>query len=173
MPAFPDDVLDTLVRHAQHDNFALALAYYHTVRPSLKTTRAIETLFVAICRTSVTEALYFAREQTDIEHKLLFEKLVYTVLHGPVGERTAQRSIELVDLPFTRDEEGWFEAYLTTGEGKTLKKANDTLVMRHFGNGKVAEAMAFNTEGSKTANGLNWRILQDGLQPAPAANFRS
>ena len=47
----------------------MPLAYYHTVKPSLKTAEAVESLFSAICRTSVTEA-FFTRLGEEAEQNI-------------------------------------------------------------------------------------------------------
>lgn len=94
----------------------------------------------------------------------MFEILISIVLHSHAGERAASRGIELLNLPFNKQEEDWFEDYLTQGEGRGLKKAKDTLMMRRIGTGRFLEALSTNTETGRTAGGLNWKILQDGLQ---------
>jgi hypothetical protein len=94
----------------------------------------------------------------------MFEMLISIVLHSHAGERAASRGIELLNLPFNREEEDWFEDYLTKGEGRGLKKAKDTLMMRRIGTGRLSEALSTNIESSRTTGGLNWKMLQEGLQ---------
>ncbi len=90
--------------------------------------------------------------------------LITMAIHGPAGEKLAARGIELVNLPFTQEEESWFEEYLTKGEGRGLKRAKDTLMMRRIGTGKFTEALALDFGGGKTSGGLSWEMMQDGLQ---------
>jgi hypothetical protein len=153
-----------LIRHSKHDDFTLPLAYYYTIQPAIQSSGAIESLFLAIARTSVIEGFYFSRAQTDVAHQKLFEMLISLVLHNPAGEKTAARATELVNLPFTQEEEGWFEYYLTKGEGRGLKRARDTLMMRRIGSGRFSEALSLNFEGGRTSGGLSWAMMQDALQ---------
>lgn len=94
----------------------------------------------------------------------MFEMLISIVLHSHAGEKAATRGVELLNLPFNPEEEDWFEDYLTKGEGRGLKKAKDTLMMRRIGTGRFSEALSINVEGGRTTGGLNWKMLQNGLQ---------
>lgn len=71
--------------------------------------------------------------------------------------------MELVNLPFSDDEEEWFEEYLEDGESRSLKRAPDTLMMRKIGIGKFGEALKINGTYNKTLDGLNWDSIQDAL----------
>lgn len=85
----------------------------------------------------MTETFFFARRQGEPNHRKLFEILVASVLEGKEGENRARRSVELIHLPFTKDEEAWFEAYLDDGRGKNLSGAADTLEMRKMVTGRA------------------------------------
>lgn len=142
----------------------LPLAYYHTVQPKLTTGRAIDELFSAIAKTSVTEAFYFSRGQAENSHRHLFEILLQTVLQHAADERMASQGVELINLPFTPDEELWFEEYLTTGEGRHLRRAKDTLMMRKIGTGRYSEVLNVDGSSSRILNGLNWDIMKNGIK---------
>lgn len=141
----------------------LALAYYHTVQPVLSES-AIDVLFGAIVRTSVTEGFYFLRGQPTTHGEAMFEKLLSIVIHEPVGKNAAARGTELVNLPFTPEEEKRFEEYLIQGAGKRVQRSRDFVMMRRIATGRFSEALAVNVEGSKAIGGLNWERLQDGLR---------
>jgi Nuclear pore complex assembly len=164
IPTFHEEVLETLVRHAKQADMTLPLAYYHTMQPTLKSCRAVESLFLAIAQASVVEAFYFARGQADIPRRQMFETLIASVLSSPAGERTAKRATELVNLPFTQEEERWFEVYLTVGDGKGLKRANDTLMIWKIGTCRFKEALSVSISGGKPVNTLSWEAIVSGLQ---------
>lgn len=156
------------MRRSDND-LTLALAYYHTVQPTLKSQSAIECLFSAIGRHNVTEAYYFARNQPEHTQRHMFEMLISLVLHNSPAETIADRSAELVNLPFTSEEEEWFEEYLLRGEGSGLRKAKDTVLFRRIATGKFTEALAMKDLKTRAVGGLNWNHLtkgvQDGLGP--------
>jgi hypothetical protein len=164
IPTYPDEVLEALIRHAKHDDYTLPLAYYYTVQPTIQAPRAIESLYFAIAKTSVTEAFYFSRVQADVARQKMFEMLISLVLQSPPGEKTAARGVELVNLPLDREEEDWFESFLNKGEGRGLKRARDTLMMRRIGTGKFSEALSLDFDRGKTSGGLSWAMIQDALQ---------
>jgi len=167
IPTFPDEILEVLVRHAKNNDLSLPLAYYHTVQPTLTTAQAIESLFSAMARTSVTEAFYFARGQPEYGQRHMFEMLIALVLNNSSKDTIADRGIELVNLPLNPQEEAWFEEYLQHGEGRTIKRAKDTLMMRRIGTGNFTESLSMRNLNSRSINGLDWHTLsgavQDGL----------
>lgn len=99
----------------------------------------------------------------------MFEMLVALVLNNSTHDTIAQRSIELVNLPFTKEEEGWFEDYILRGDGRALKKGKDTLMMRRIGTGNFAESLTLKGTHSRSIGGLDWTTLsnavEDGLGP--------
>ncbi|EKD15029.1 hypothetical protein MBM_06790 [Drepanopeziza brunnea f. sp. 'multigermtubi' MB_m1] len=168
IPTFADEILETLVRRSRGD-LTLALAYYHTAQPTLSSRASIECLFSAIARTSVTEALYFSRGQPEFAHRHMFELLVSLVLNNSSKDTIADRSVELVSLPLTREEDGWLEDYIMRGEGRLLKKSKDTLMMRRIGTGDFAGSLSMRGVNNRSIGGLDWSTLsqaiQDGLGP--------
>ncbi|KAK8127090.1 fungal specific transcription factor [Apiospora kogelbergensis] len=139
---FADDIVATLVRHGSQggEDYTLALAYYHTVQPVLKNPVAIELLFDAMVRSNVSEALAFSRTKPHAMREQLFQRLVANVLDEARGGETAERACELAALPFDAVEEAWFRDFLATGNGKKLKAAKDTLMMRQIAIGQVTSA---------------------------------
>ncbi|PQE13350.1 ELYS-like domain protein [Rutstroemia sp. NJR-2017a BVV2] len=168
LPTFADEILEVLVRHSKHD-LAVPLAYYHTVHPTLTGSSATESLFSAIARTSVTEAFYFSRGQADSARRHMFELLISAVLSNSSPETIADRSVELVNLPFTQEEEAWFEDYLLRGEGRAIRKGRDTVMMRRIGMGKFSETLSLKGIGGRSVGGLDWDRLsaavKEGLGP--------
>jgi hypothetical protein len=164
IPTFPDDILEVLVRHAKNNDLTLPLAYYHTVQPALTSTQALESLFSAIARTSVTEAFYFCRGQQEYAQRHMFEMLISLVLNNSSSNTIADRSVELVNLPFTAEEEGWFEEYLLNGEGRTIRKSKDTLMMRKIGTGRFTESLALKGMTVRTIGGMDWNTLSNAIE---------
>jgi len=142
----------------------LALAYYHTVQPIMKESRAIQCLFNAIATSSVTEAFYFARGQPEHTRRHLLEFLISLVIHNSPKATIANRSVELVNLPFSGEEEGWFEEYLLQGDGRGLGKSKDTLLMRKIGTGKFTESLAVKGASGRPIGGLDWRSLSEFIR---------
>jgi hypothetical protein len=160
--------LEVLVRHSNQD-LTLPLAYYHTVQPTLTSRSAIECLFSAIARTSVTEAFYFCRGQPEYSQRHMFHMLIALVLNNSSAETVADRSVELVNLPFTAEEDSWFEDYLLRGDGRALKKGKDTLMMRKIGTGNFTQSLSLKGINNRSVGGLDWGTLsgavEDGLGP--------
>jgi len=94
--------------------------------------------------------------------------LIAVVLNNSSKNTIADRSVELVNLPFTEEEAQWFEEYLTNGDGKSLRNANDTLMMRKVGTGNFQESLALRHRGNRGIDGLDWlklsEAVQDGLE---------
>ena len=110
----------------------------------LQTSSALENLFAALARTSVTDALAFSRTYPDHgARQLLFERLVASVLEehgsGQVAGRSASRAKELVSLPLTGVEEKWLNDYLSTGEGRKSRSAKAVVQMRQVVTGRQKE----------------------------------
>lgn len=173
IPTFPDEILEVLVRHAKNNDLSLPLAYYHTVQPTLTNQQAIEGLFSAMARTSVTEAFYFSRGQPGYGRRHMFEMLIALVLKNSPKDTIADRSIELVNLPLTQEEDQWFEEYLTQGEGRSIRKAQDTLMIRRIGTGKFTESVSAGQINGRAMSGLDWHTIseaiKDGLGPRSQA----
>lgn len=168
IPTFADEILEVLVRHS-NQNLSLPLAYYHTVQPTLTSRSAIECLFSALSRTSVTEAFYFCRGQPEYAQRHMFQMLIALVLNNSSAETVADRSVELVNLPFSPEEDAWFEEYLLHGDGRALKKSKDTLMMRKIGTGSFTESRALKGITKSPIGGLDWgtisKAVGNGLGP--------
>jgi len=163
IPTFADEILELLVRTSNKD-LSLPLAYYHTVQPTLIGQQAIECLFSAIARTSVLEAFYFSRGQPAYTRQHMFEMLVALVLNNSRSDTIAGRSVELVNLPLTPEEDYWLEEYLVRGEGRALKKGKDTLMMRKIGTGNFSESLDLKGNSHRAVGGLDWGTLSDAIQ---------
>lgn len=95
--------------------------------------------------------------------------LISLVLNNSLAETVADRSVELVNLPFTAEEDAWFEDYLLRGDGRTLKKSKDTMMMRKIGTGNFTESLSLKVTNNRPIAGLDWGTLsgavEDGLGP--------
>jgi hypothetical protein len=140
VPDFADDIVITLVQHASDGDYDLALSYFHTVQPILKSSKALELIFGAMAQTNVTEALLFSRTYPEYTRELLF-----------------RQANELAFLPFDSLEEAWFEEYLSTGEGRNLKKAKDTLLVRKIASDRFEEIRAQRTSSQ-------WGPVLEGIK---------
>lgn len=170
IPTFPDEILDTLLKHTPTHEQDLVLAYYHTVSPPLTNEKTRDHFFEYLAKISVTEAYTFSREQGDPLHRHLFEMLIWAALTDETGEARATRCVELVNLPFDEEEEGWFEEYLNDGKGRSLHGAKDTIMVRRIAMGKTADAL---NEGEflsgRKMNGVNWDTVKSGLKAGVGA----
>jgi hypothetical protein len=123
----------------------------------LKSPEALELLFGAIARTSVTEAFYFSRKSAEPARQQLFQQLISSVLGTASRQEVPSRAAELVSLPLDELEEGWFSEYLTAGDGRKHKRAKDTLTMRSIITGK-------HTNPGDTSLGSQWGLLLQGVK---------
>lgn len=73
------------------------------------------------------------------------------------GEGFADRASELAFLPFDASEEAWFEEYLISGNGKSHKKAKDTLLIRKIACDQLSEV-------SKVRQGGHWSGVLEGIK---------
>ncbi|KAK4694092.1 protein ELYS, partial [Lecanoromycetidae sp. Uapishka_2] len=164
IPTFPEEILYTLCRHSSTD-ITLPMAYYHTVSPTITSSKVLEAYFLVLCRVSVTEAFFFSRAQGELNHRVLFEKLISFVHEKSKGANKAAIGVELISLPFDEEEESWFEDFLDEGKGGTLPGAVDTLTMRRIATGR-ADAKSQNRRhgSSQTIDGVNWQTLKRGLE---------
>ena len=162
---FPEEILYTLCQHAPEDNPALPLAYFHTVCPTIASSKVLDLFFTIQCRASITEAFYFSRSHGELIHRRLFEKLIAFVHANLTGETRAASAVELIDLPFDETEEEWLEEYLVEGKGRSLYGAKDTIMMRKIATGRSQSAvdLSRNTNGRKI-NGVDWESLTRSLQ---------
>ena len=154
MPEFADEIIIALVSHASNQDYSLALSYYYTVQPALKTSSALEHLFEAIAQTNLSEGLLFSRSCPEHTRELLFQRLIASVLdrNGP-----NERLNELALLSLDQAEEAWLEDYLANGQGKDFKKAKDTLLIRKIASDQFAEVSKIRTGGS-------WATILQGIK---------
>lgn len=164
LPTFQEEILTTLVHRAPSPNdYTLALAYYDTVNPTMTNPETLDALFLAMAKTNVAFAFHFSRQQGDATRQIFFESLIAHVINAAANEKTAERAVELVDLPFDQEEEVWFEEFLTVGQGKGYKRAADTLMMRRIATGKYVEALDCDVGDGMPINGLSWDTVCDGI----------
>jgi hypothetical protein len=156
-PDFSDDIITALVRHAPEGDYSLPIAYFTSVRPVIKTSAALELLFDAMTRTNVTEALLYSRTFPDNARELLFSRMISTVLQADKREDPANQASEVAFLPLDATEDRWLEEYLTTGEGRTLKKAKDMLLVRRIACDKFDELGRYKASGQ-------WAAVLEGIK---------
>ncbi|KAF5241955.1 hypothetical protein FANTH_8915 [Fusarium anthophilum] len=155
-PDFADNIMTVLVQSAQDGDYSIALSYFYTVQPKLKTSAALELLFGAMAKTNISEALFYSRTRSPHTRELLFRQLVASVLDSPHDE-LSERASQLTCLPFDKSEEAWFEEYLLHGNGKTHKKAKDTLVMRKIACDQFSDV-------AKIRHGGQWSGILEGIK---------
>lgn len=121
--------------------------------------------FQVLCRSSITEAFYFSREQSEFTHRYLFEKLIDFVLGNSSGNSQGKKCVELISLPFDEVENVWFDEYLEDGKGRKLPGANDTIIMRGLTKGDPTFLVdhAQNVNGRKV-DGVNWVTFRESLK---------
>ncbi|KAI9147562.1 Protein ELYS [Paramyrothecium foliicola] len=157
IPDFADDIITILVRHAQDNDYSLALSYFNTVQPILKTATALEYLFDAIAQTSVTEAILFSRTHPEHTREVLFRRLIAGVLSIDHSAETSSHLSDLAFYPFDNVEEAWFVEYLSTGDGHSLKRSKDVLLIRRIAADDFDEA-------TKQRVGSQWASIIQGIK---------
>ncbi|KAL8735530.1 MAG: hypothetical protein Q9166_000698 [cf. Caloplaca sp. 2 TL-2023] len=173
IPTFPEEIIYTLCTHpGQHDN-TLPLAYYYTVSPAIISSKVRNALFAKLAASSVTEAFLWSRKQGESSQHQLFEQLISTVLNGLEGEERVRRSVELIHLPFSKDEESWFEAFLTDEKGRNLPGAKDTLAVRASATGRSTAVAAQNGGyGTKGDHAMEWSSLGSSFEQGSMTSAR-
>lgn len=112
---------------------------------------------------SVTQAYFFARAQPSQDHRALLELLVHEAM-APASTARARRTEELVDLPLTDEEEGWFEDYLLEGKGRSLHASRDTVMARRLATGRYPDAVDVGKDLSgRRFNDVTWDGVKDIL----------
>lgn len=94
----------------------------------------------------------------------MFEMLISLVLHNSPADTVADRCVELVNLPLSKEEDSWLEEYLLQGEGRGLKKGKDLVMMRKIGTGNFIESLALKGSGSRAIGGLDWKVLLEAVE---------
>ncbi|KAF5567992.1 nuclear pore complex assembly [Fusarium napiforme] len=156
IPDFADDIITVLVQSARDGDYSLALSYFYTMQPKLKTSAALELLFGAMAKTNISEALFYSRTRSPHTREMLFRQLIASVLDSPHDE-LSERASQLTFLPFDKSEEAWFEEYLLHGNGKAHKKAKDTLVMRKIACDQFSDV-------TKIRHGGQWSGILEGIK---------
>ncbi|KAH6605813.1 elys-domaining containing [Trichoderma cornu-damae] len=156
---FADDIIIALVQHSPEGDYNLALSYFHTVQPVLKSSRALGLIFGAMAQTDVIEALFYSRTHPEHTRELLFRQLIAETL----GHKSGQAD-ELAFLPFDAAEDAWFEEYLSTGEGRNLKKAKDTLLVRKIAGDRFGEIRTQRTSSQ-------WGPVLEGIKSGIEGQF--
>lgn len=110
-----------------------------------------------MARTNVTEALLYSRTYPQHTREQLFQRWVSCVLEAGRGDDLSDRTSELAFMPFDSAEEAWFEEYLSVGEGRNLKKAKDTLLIRKIACDRFSEV------GKQRAGG-QWAGVLEGIK---------
>ncbi|KAL9137739.1 MAG: hypothetical protein Q9175_001048 [Cornicularia normoerica] len=163
IPTFSEEILYTLCRHSL--DATLPIAYYQTVSPAITSGKVLETYFLTLCHVSVTEAFYFSRTQGDLNHRVLFEKLLNFVHANSDGAIKATRGVELISLPLNEEEASWFTEFLEDGKGRNLPGANDTLIMRAIAIGRPESVSRdWRTGNSQKIDGVDWNTLRGGMR---------
>ncbi|KAL8965016.1 MAG: hypothetical protein Q9183_004078 [Haloplaca sp. 2 TL-2023] len=170
IPTFPEEIVYALCTHPDQHDMHIPLAYYYAVSPPVTSPKVLEALYVKMAESSVTEALFWSRKQGPSMRRRLFDQLIHNVLDAPEGNDRARRSIELIHLPFDTEEEQWFLAYLTEGQGRNIPRAKDALNGRAVAKGR-SDALAELGKGfGSTANsGMEWSgsSFEHGLMTPP------
>jgi hypothetical protein len=135
---YSEEILAALL-HAEKDE--LALAYYQTVSPPLTNHDLLVDYFTMLSKGSITEAFYFSRTQPQSTRRELFEILINQSFHALSAKQRADQGVELVDLPFDKEEEEWFEHFLLRDtRGRNFPFAADAVMMRRIATGQIAQA---------------------------------
>jgi Nuclear pore complex assembly len=135
------------------------MAYFVTVRAPLKSQQTIDAYFTLLLRTNVIEAYHFARRNES--HRRLFEELITSIHEEDASEARAQRALQLIGLPFTDEEELWFEECLLHGKAAKSPGAKDSVLMRRLATGNLQPGPTTinRLKGSKI-DGVNWEDIR-------------
>ncbi len=165
IPTFPEEIMYTLCTHPEQRDEQLPLVYYYTVSPAITSPKVVAAFFAVLAKASVAEAFFWARKQGEQSHRSLFEQLINDILDAPEGDDRARKSVELIHLPFSGEEEAWFDAYLGQGRVRKLPGAEDTLsVRRTLTSRSGAVADSDKGFGAKSSDGMDWSSLGDSVE---------
>ena len=116
-------------------------------------------LFAQLIRTNVTGAYNLAKQNPS--HQRLFEQLVLSIHDEDASEARAQRALQLIGLPFTEEEETWFEESLLHGRAAKSLGAKDSVLMRRLATGNLhtGSSTVDRLKGSKI-DGVNWEDIR-------------
>ena len=139
------------------------MQYYHTISPPVSSLRTVEAYFQCVCHSSITEAFSFTKSRHPPARRHLFEGLISFSLGSSDGKQRSDRSMELIGLPFDKEEQSWFESYLLEGKGRALFGAKDTVIVRYLAIGKEGEAYELSRQvKERKIDNMNWSSLTRG-----------
>lgn len=165
-PTFADEILLALIQHPKCQP-SLATAYYITVSPPLKDLATLEAYFDIVLANNIAQAYYFAKKQDQQRHKTLFEKIIVTVHKEKPGDARADRASLLLGLPFTAEEEAWFEECLLTGAGSKLFGAKDSVMARNIATGRsISDNSGLSRLKGENIGGVTWDTVVTGITDA-------
>ena len=163
---FADEILYSLLRHPKCDR-ALAVAFYISVSPPLKAQKTLDAYFELLFSNNLVEAYYFTRKQDELTHKTLLERLIVKVHEEKIGNTRAEQATLLVGLPFSTEEETWFEECLLHGAASKLQGAKDSVIVRRIATGKsAAEPAILNRLKGGDIDGVSWDIVRKSIADA-------
>ncbi|RKF57214.1 Protein ELYS [Erysiphe neolycopersici] len=168
IPSFSDEIIEVLCRTSKDDP-TLPLAYYYSAQPTLSNQQTINYLLSQLVKTSVTEAFYFTRTRNEHCQQQTFQLFIKLVLSQTPSDVIAERCLELINLPFTSQEERWFEEYLLLRDGKRLNGSKDVLMMRSIGTCKFKEFLSLEFLSLKNSkkeivDGMNWNLISNAVR---------
>lgn len=163
IPTFPDEILYTLIKHDKSKP-SLAMSYYLTVSPPLEDQRTLIAYFNLLASQSVVDAFYFSRQRDEASHQELFQNLIHAIHSLSRDQGKSEKALALLTLPMSDEEEEWFEEYLLTGKGRTLKGAKDSVMMRRMATGKsLGGSLELESLSGRKIEGINWQDLRQTL----------
>ncbi|KAL2404948.1 hypothetical protein ABEF93_008364 [Exophiala dermatitidis] len=166
IPTYTDEILLALIRHPKCDS-SLAMAYYIAVSPPLKDRETLEAYFGLLLENNLVEAYYFAQSQDDSRHKTLFEQLIVAVHREKASEARAEQAALLVGIPFTPEEEAWFEECLLRGAASKYPGARDSVMARRIATGRETSAGdALNRLKGEDIGGVSWDSVKTAIADA-------
>lgn len=143
----------------------MPLAYYQAVRPPLSTQEAKLEFVRYLASISITETLFSIRQGPSSTQRELIEALIHEALQNSTRESRADHGLELINLPFTSEEEKWFEHYLLVGPGKSIHGARDTVMTRKVMTGKMDDALDCGKHLSgRKFDGMTWETVKDAIE---------
>ena len=91
----------------------------------------------------------------------MFETLVTLIHEEDPDDARALRALQLIGLPFTEEEETWFEECLLHGSAAKLPGAKDSVLMRRLAKGRMqtGSSAVDRLKGSKI-DGVNWEDIR-------------
>ncbi|KAI1624983.1 nuclear pore complex assembly-domain-containing protein [Exophiala viscosa] len=165
-PTFADEILLALIHHPKCQS-SLATAYYITVSPPLKHQSTLEAYFDLVLANNIVQAYYFAKKQGKQRHKTLFEKIIVAVHKEKPGATRAERASLLLGLPFTAEEEAWFEECLLSGAGSKLPNAKDSVMARNIATGRsISGENGLSRLKGENIGGITWDTVVTGIADA-------